>query len=153
MPVNQQEIGVLLLAWIHQINNGGCACAPVLSYVWFFATPWAIARQAPLSMGFLRQEYRSGLPFPPPGVFLTRDWTCVFFISCIDRWILYYCATWDAPALIIMSSQADKSSISLNSWEKFWTLPYCRGPWLCQYPESVVPPGNYVSIDFLATEC
>ena len=47
----------------------------MLSYVWFFATPWAIARQAPLSMGFLRQEYRSGLPFPPPGVFLTRDWT------------------------------------------------------------------------------
>ena len=31
------------------------------------ATPWTVARQAPLSMGFSRQEYRSGLPFPPPG--------------------------------------------------------------------------------------
>ena len=30
------------------------------------ATPWTIARQAPLSMEFLRQEYWSGLPFPPP---------------------------------------------------------------------------------------
>ena len=30
-------------------------------------TPWTIAHQAPLSMGFLRQEYRSGLPFPSPG--------------------------------------------------------------------------------------
>ena len=30
-------------------------------------TLWTIARQAPLSMGFSRQEYRSGLPFPPPG--------------------------------------------------------------------------------------
>ena len=30
-------------------------------------TPWAVARQAPLSMGFLRQEYCSGLPFPSPG--------------------------------------------------------------------------------------
>ena len=30
------------------------------------ATPWAVARQAPLSMGFSRQEYWSGLPFPSP---------------------------------------------------------------------------------------
>jgi len=30
-------------------------------------TLWTIARQAPLSMGFSRQEYWSGLPFPPPG--------------------------------------------------------------------------------------
>ena len=32
-----------------------------------FATPWTIARQAPLSMGFSRQEYWNRLPFPPPG--------------------------------------------------------------------------------------
>ena len=32
-----------------------------------FGTPWAVAHQAPLSMGFPRQEYWSGLPFPPPG--------------------------------------------------------------------------------------
>ena len=31
------------------------------------ATPWTVARQAPLSMGFSRQEYWSGLPFPSPG--------------------------------------------------------------------------------------
>ena len=36
-------------------------------------TPWTVARQAPLSMGFPGQEYESGLPFPPPGIFLTRD--------------------------------------------------------------------------------
>ena len=30
-------------------------------------TPWTVACQAPLSMGFSRQEYWSGLPFPPPG--------------------------------------------------------------------------------------
>ena len=30
-------------------------------------TPWIVARQAPLSMGFPRQEYWSGLPFPSPG--------------------------------------------------------------------------------------
>ena len=32
-----------------------------------FATLWTVAHQAPLSMGFLRQEHRSGLPFPSPG--------------------------------------------------------------------------------------
>ena len=31
------------------------------------ATPWTVACQAPLSMEFSRQEYWSGLPFPPPG--------------------------------------------------------------------------------------
>ena len=31
------------------------------------AAPWTVAHQAPLSMGFSRQEYWSGLPCPPPG--------------------------------------------------------------------------------------
>ena len=39
----------------------------LLSHVRLFATPWAIAYQAPPSMGFSRQEYWSGLPFPSPG--------------------------------------------------------------------------------------
>ena len=34
---------------------------------WLFATPWTVAHQAPLSMGFSRQEYWSGLPLPSPG--------------------------------------------------------------------------------------
>ena len=38
-----------------------------LSHVWLFATPWTVARQAPPSMGFSRQEYWSGLPFSSPG--------------------------------------------------------------------------------------
>ena len=37
-----------------------------LSRVWLFATPWTAAHQAPPSMGFSRQEYWSGVPFPPP---------------------------------------------------------------------------------------
>ena len=37
-----------------------------LSRVWLFATPWTVAHQAPPSMGFSRQEYWSGLPFPSP---------------------------------------------------------------------------------------
>ena len=38
-----------------------------LRHVWLFATPWTVAHQTPLSMGFPRQEYWSGLPFPIPG--------------------------------------------------------------------------------------
>ena len=38
-----------------------------LSCVRLFETPWTVGQQAPLSMGFPRQEYRSGLPFPAPG--------------------------------------------------------------------------------------
>ena len=39
----------------------------VLSCTQLLVTQWIIVRQAPLSMGFSRQEYWSGLPFPPPG--------------------------------------------------------------------------------------
>ena len=39
------------------------------SRVQHFVTPWTVARQAPLPMGFPRQEYWSGLPCPPPGDF------------------------------------------------------------------------------------
>ena len=38
----------------------------LLSLVWLFMTPWTAAYQAPLSMGFSRQEYWSGLPLPSP---------------------------------------------------------------------------------------
>ena len=50
-----------------------CARACMLSHfshVWLFVTPrppWTVARQAPLSMGFSRQEYWSGMPCPPSG--------------------------------------------------------------------------------------
>ena len=40
---------------------------PELYYVQFFVTLWTVAHWAPLSMGFPRQEYWSGLPFPPSG--------------------------------------------------------------------------------------
>ena len=38
-----------------------------LSCVRLFASPWTVAYQAPLSMGYSRQEYWNGLPFPSPG--------------------------------------------------------------------------------------
>ena len=44
-----------------------CICAWSLSHVWLLVTPWTVARQAPLSLEFSRQEYWSGLAFPTPG--------------------------------------------------------------------------------------
>ena len=48
--------------------------AKSLRHVWLFVTPWTVAHQTPLSMGFSKQEYWSGLPFsfpedlPKPGI-------------------------------------------------------------------------------------
>ena len=62
------------------------------SHVWLFATLRTVAVQASLSMGLSRQEYRSGLPFSPPGDFPHQGWNpALLKISCIGRWILYHC--------------------------------------------------------------
>ena len=44
-----------------------CVCTQSLGHVRLFATPWAAAQEAPVSMEVSRQEYWSGLLFPPPG--------------------------------------------------------------------------------------
>ena len=78
-----------------------CVCARVcvcvlscFSHVWLFATPWTIAHQSPLSMGFSRQEYWGGLPSPLPGIFPTQGSNprLLCFPHC--RQILYHWATW-----------------------------------------------------------
>ena len=55
-----------------------CMCVYVLSHVQLLVTPWTIACQAPLSMGFFQQEYWSGLPFPPSQ---PKDQTLIFCVS------------------------------------------------------------------------
>ena len=57
-----------------------CCCCSVVSDS--FVTPWTIACQAPLSMGFPRQEYQSRLPFPSArDLPQPRDWTRIFCIA------------------------------------------------------------------------
>ena len=56
-----------LLLEIQVLRRDAFFCVYVLSCVQLFAALWAVARQAPLSMGFPRQEFWSGLPFPTPG--------------------------------------------------------------------------------------
>ena len=50
-----------------------------LSHVRLLATPWTAAYQAPLSMGFSRQEYWSGVPSPSPCI-LVSIWYCHYFL-------------------------------------------------------------------------
>ena len=64
--------------------------AKSLSCVQLLATLWTVAHQAPLSMGFSRQEYWSGLSFPPPGDSPYPDIEPVsHYVSCIGRRVLY----------------------------------------------------------------
>ena len=55
-----------------------------LSHVQLFSTPWTVAHQASLSMGFSSQKYWSGLSFSSPGYSRPRDWTHIFLVSCIS---------------------------------------------------------------------
>ena len=71
------------------------------------ATPWIVAHQAPLSMGFPRQEYWSVLPFPTPGD-LPNPGIERISLLCLLRWqadffffFFYHCATWEAPVVVI----------------------------------------------------
>ena len=51
-----------------------------LSRVWLCSTPWTVACQGPLSKRFSRQEYWSGLPFPPP-IFLSHSCTTKYMYT------------------------------------------------------------------------
>ena len=60
--------------WMREVSLRKCICTSLCvgmlshySRACLFVTLWTLAHQAPLSMGFSRQEYWSGLPFPPPG--------------------------------------------------------------------------------------
>ena len=79
----------------------------------FFATPWTEARQAPPSMGFFKQEYWNGLPFPSPG-------------DLPDPGIKPASPAWQADSLpselpgklprCVVQSNADKVPASSGSW-------------------------------------
>ena len=62
----------------------------LLSHVWLFVTPWTVARQAPLSMGFSRQEYWCGLPCSPSENLPNSGIKpASLSLSWIGKWVLY----------------------------------------------------------------
>ena len=96
-----------------------------ISHVGLFATPWIVAHQAPLSMGFSRQEYWSGLPCPSPGdlpdpgirpvsLSLVLQLEGGFFITS---------TTWEAQ---ISVSSSMKWGVILSGWPKSSFGFFCK---------------------------
>ena len=99
-----------------------------------FATLLSIACQAPLSMGFSRQEYWSELLCPPSrGSSQSRDRICICCVSSIGRWILYHWATWEALSLPMFSSVQSLSCVRL--FVTPWTMA-------CQASLSIINSRN-----------
>ena len=78
--------------WMHGKSLQSCPtlCDPI------------VACQSPLSVGFSRQEYWSGLPFPPLEISShPKDWTCISRISYIGRWILLPLGPLGKPVVVV----------------------------------------------------
>ena len=99
-------------------------CVYVLSCVWLFVTPWTVTCQAPQSLELSRQEYWSGLPFPPLGIFLTQGLNlhllCLlhcqadffFFLTTEQTWKLQQSGTGDNKALSFLRPQDGRKWIT-----------------------------------------
>ena len=94
-----------LLLW--QVPPGKHSIALVLSRfscVRLFTIPCTVAHQAPLSVGFSRQECWSELPRPSPGDLPDSGIEPASHVSCIGRWILYNWPTGKAPSTALSIS-------------------------------------------------
>ena len=81
-----------------------CGCACVLSHVshvLLFVTLWTVVGQVPLSVGFSRQEYWSGLPCPPPGDLPNPGIKLVSLTS----------PAWQANSLLLTTREAHVSDV------------------------------------------
>ena len=103
----------------------------LFSRVWFFATSWTVAHQAPLSMGFSRQEYWSGLPCRLPGHLedLTQGLKpCLLCLTCIDKWVLYNWYHLGSPQAQSRGSQISSGiGITEGNYKMIFLLPGHRG--------------------------
>ena len=82
-----------------------CVCVCVLSHfshVCLFVTLWTVTHQAPLSMGFSRQEYWSELPCPPPGDLLNPGTEPTSLFPALADGFFITSATWEAPKIVVL---------------------------------------------------
>ena len=106
-------------------------CTYSLSPAWLCATPWTVAHQAPLSMGFSRQEYWRGLPFPPPGDLSDPGIELTSHFSCIGRRVLYHYLY--LGSFLVCHSFTVFSSVCYN----FWGVCFCLTFILLVFQEGV----------------
>ena len=116
---------VLAFPHIFQVK-GSKMC--VFRHVWLFANLWTVAGQAPLSLGFSRQEYWNGSLFPPPGslpdpgsnshllCLLHCSWILLKYLGTMAQ------ASWHIILTIATTHWLCVSSSSLSNWE---SLLYC----------------------------
>ena len=118
---------------IHWPKKKVLCCAELVSCVQLSAVPGTVARQAPLSTEFSRQEYWNGLPFsipgdlPDPGIKPTFS-----FISCIGRRILHHWHQLGSPIKRYWVGQKLHSGFSLTSYRKtqtFWPAQHAFHSW------------------------
>ena len=110
---------------VSRISACVCVCPCVLSHsvVSDFATPWTVAHQAPLSMEFSRQEYRSGLPFPPPGIFPTQGSNPCSF--CFLHWQVGFFttrATWKALGSVLTPHQTNTMGVRTGKGQSIFYI-------------------------------
>ena len=117
----------------------------MLSHVWLFMTLWTVAQQASLSMGFPRQEYWNGFPFPPsgdlpdPGIkptSLVSHALAGGFFTTSTTWVQFSCSVmsdfvtpWTAArqaSLSITNSQSSPRLMSIESVMPSSHLILCR---------------------------
>ena len=83
-----------------------CALLRYISCVQLCVTPWIVACQDPLSMGFSRQEYWSGVPFPSPGdLSNTGIQSTPLTSQALAGGIFTTSTTWRAPKDALLASQ------------------------------------------------
>ena len=92
-----------------------CVHAQSLSHVQFFETPWTVARQAPVSTGFSRQEYRSRLPRLPPGDLPDPGIEPTSLISpALARGFFTTSTTWEAPDTLQLKKKIPHASAKIK---------------------------------------
>ena len=77
-----------------------------------FATLWTVSCQAPLSMGFRRQEYWSGLPFPSPGDLPDPGIKPTSLIFCIGRQVFFFFFTTSANWEVLFNPESESKTES-----------------------------------------
>ena len=105
----------------------------LLSCAWLFMTPWTAARQAPLSMGFPRQEYWSWQPFPSPGYLPDPGMEPTSPVSPTwqaDSFPVRHSQVWNPKETEADSQIEAETSVKESSeprwWWRLWFLPSPR---------------------------
>ena len=91
----------------------------LFSHVQLLTSPWIVARQSPLSMGFSRQEYWSGLPFPSPGDLPYPGIKPAFLLSpALAGGFFTASTTWEANVvmIIVIWKILDRNIFSFFHW-------------------------------------